>query len=260
MQRLTYLNEQLVKGKILRWHANAFPLPVFIDNLKWYSMPESERFLYKHMVIQAFKEWETVGQGKFSFIIVDSQPDSFINVGWRRVNRKSLGDCSYNYDENSILYSAEVSIGISDGIISKKYMDEAEVYHTILHEIGHALGLGHSPNKGDIMYTPHQYGQTKLSARDINSVRFLYTFPPSSNLESLNSMYSIDCKDIDDVVMQISGASKLLNKTGSEHKKPIQQGRNLQDEQDKLAQIKKFQMSLQNVKLPSDMLNKFKDR
>ena len=35
-----------------------------------------------------------------------------------------------------------VQIGISDGIIHKQYMDENEVYHTILHEIGHAVGRG----------------------------------------------------------------------------------------------------------------------
>ena len=36
--------------------------------------------------------------------------------------------------------------------------------------------------------------------------------------------------------------------------------RDLEEEQDKLAQIKKFHMSIQNVKLPKEIADKFKDK
>lgn len=62
----------------------------------------------------------------------------------------------FQYNRANQLYSAEVSIGLTEGLVHADYMDEGEVYHTILHEIGHAVGLGHSPFKKDIMYTPHQ--------------------------------------------------------------------------------------------------------
>ena len=155
--------------------------------------------------------------------------------------------------------SAEVSIGISDGIIHRKYMDENEVYHTILHEIGHALGLGHSPNTNDIMYTPHQYGQVKLSNRDINTVRWLYSLPDGTTLESLNRTYSLDCNNIDDIIMKISEkkATSTFEKTLRNIKHPT---RNLEEEQEKLAQIKKFHMSIQNIRLPKEITDKFKDR
>ncbi len=259
MHRLTYLQQHLKNGKLIRWPSQCFPLNVYIAPCTWYSMSEADRFFYKRMVIDALNEWERVGAGKFSFNIIESLHDSQMNVEWRRVERKSLGNCSFNYDNESRLYSAEVSIGISDGIIHRKYMDENEVYHTILHEIGHALGLGHSTNPNDIMYTPHQYGVVKLSQRDINSVRWLYSLPYGTSVKSLNSTYSLNYNNIDDIIMKIvSGdVESEFQKTLNSIKIPR---RNLEEEQEKLAQMKKFQMSIQNIKLPKEIADKFKER
>ena len=259
MHRLTYLNNNLKNGRLIRWPEGCFPLPVYIAPCSWYSMSETDKYMYKQMVINALNEWEKAGNGLFSFTVVNNLHDSQMNVEWRRVDRKSLGTCSFSYDNDSRLYSAEVSIGISDGIIHRKYMDENEVYHTILHEIGHSLGLGHSPNTDDIMYTPHQYGQVKLSKRDLNSALWLYNLPYGTSVETLNSTYSISCKTIDDAIIQIStgNAQSQFQKTLNNIKRP---NRNLEEEQEKLAKIKKFQMSLQNIKLPKEIADKFKER
>lgn len=259
MKRLTYLNANLKGGKIIKWTKECFPLPVFIAPFTFYSMTPSDKYVYMNMVIDALNTWESVSGGRFSFTMANSLHDSQMNVEWRRVDRKSLGNCTFNYNKDSLIYSAEVSIGISDGIIHQKYMDENEVYHTILHEIGHALGLGHSNNPNDIMYTPHQYGVVKLSQRDINSVRWLYDLPVGSSAKSLGSAYSLNYQNIDDVIMHIatkgkneSQFNKLLKSTGNNY-------RNLEEEQDKLAEIKKMQMAMQNIKLPKEMLDKFKN-
>lgn len=259
MNRLTYLTTNLLKGKLIRWPEQCFPLPVFIAPCTFYSITEADRIMYQQMAIDAFNEWERVGEGRFSFISTNSLNDSQINLEWRRVDRKSLGTCSFNYDNNSRLYSATVSIGISDGIIHKKYMDENEVYHTILHEIGHSLGLGHSSNSEDIMYTPHQYGQVNLSQRDINTINWLYSLPYGTSLDSLNKAYSLHCTNIDDIIMKIANkeAESDFQKTLKSINIP---SRNLEDEQDKLAKIKKFQMSIQNVKLPKEIADKFKEQ
>ena len=259
MNRLTYLSQHLKNGKLIRWPNQCFPLPVFIAPCSFYSITETDRYMYQQMAINAFNEWEKVSNGKISFVLTTSMNDSQINVEWRRVDRKSLGTCYFNYDKDSRLYSAEVSIGISDGIIHKKYMDENEVYHTILHEVGHAMGLGHSPNSDDIMYTPHQYGQINLSNRDINSIRWLYSLPYGASLESINKAYSLTCTNIDDAIMKIAKgeATSEFQKTLSGINIPK---RNLEEEQEKLAKIKKFQMSIQNVKLPKEIADKFKEK
>ena len=153
-------------------------------------MGEADSYKYKQMVINAFQTWQTQLSGMVVFNIVQNLHDSHINVEWKRVERKSLGNCQFNYDKLGRYYSAEVNIGLSDGIIHRKYMDENEVYHTILHEVGHAIGLGHSPNIEDIMYTPHQYGRINLSRNDIQTARFLYKF--AAKLKNIVAIGLID--------------------------------------------------------------------
>jgi hypothetical protein len=257
MNRLTYLSSNLREGKVIRWPKECFPLPVYIAPCTWYSLSEADRYVYTNMLIDALNLWEQVSGGRISFTEAKSLNDSQMNIEWRRVDRKSLGNCTFSFDKQSRLYSAEVSIGISDGIIHKKYMDENEVFHTILHEIGHALGLGHSNNKGDIMYTPHQYGIVNLSQRDINSLKWLYDLPWGASVSSLNSAYSTSFDNVDDIIMYLaSGKQKsqfqnVIQNTSLKH-------RNLEEEQDKLAQMKKFEMSIQHIKLPKEIQDKFK--
>ena len=257
MNKLTYLNENLKDGALIRWAEQCFPLPVYVAPCKWYSMSGSDRYFYTNMVINALNTWESVSNGKISFLLVNSLNESQMNVEWRRVDRKSLGNCTFSFDREARLYSAEVSIGISDGIIHNQYMDENEVFHTILHEIGHALGLGHSPNDGDIMYTPHRYGVVNLSKRDVDTVNWLYSLPLSATAASLNAQYSTSFNNIDDIVMHIAGgnAESQFQKTMNNI---MRSSRNLVEENVNIGDLKKYQVSFQDVKLPKELSEHFR--
>lgn len=253
MKKLTYLQENLKDGRLIRWPDHCFPLKFYIAPFKWYAA-QNEAYKYHQMVMDALRTWEQASNGKVKFQIVNVLTDSQINLEWRRVDRKSLGYCYYHFDNSARLYSAEVQIGLSDGILHAKYMDETEVYHTILHEIGHSLGLGHSPNKEDIMYTPHQYGSVNLSQGDVTSIQWLYRLPCGACAEEIGRAYSMNVKNIDDMILEL-----LTNKPQSEFERVKNTinipSKDLLDEQTRIAELKKYHISLQDIKIPKKIIN-----
>lgn len=229
------------------------PLNVYISPMKFYSK-QGQDHLYQGMVIKACQEWERVSQGKVKFNIVDNLLSSNINVEWRRIDRKALGHCQFSYDANNRLYGAEVSIGLSDGVMCQRYMAEEEVYHTILHEFGHALGLGHSPYDTDIMYTPHKYGVISLSKRDITTLQWLYKLNQGATINDLVSKFKISSEYPDEIITKYilqnnpSEFEQVKNSINKVEKK------DLLTEQTNIADLKKYNLQIQNIQLSDNVM------
>ena len=245
MEKKTYLQESVKNGRLMRW--NMMPLKVYIAPMKFYSK-QGQDIKYRGFVKKALDEWHRVSNGKVSFVIVDTLLQSNVNIDWKRVERQALGHCYFQYDRANRLYSAEVSIGLTDGLVHADYMDEGEVYHTILHEIGHAVGLGHSPFKKDIMYTPHQKGVLHVGEGDRLSVNWLYTFPQGKSVSEIASKYGVSGNDLDEVVARI--ISKEAKTEFEKVRETVKQEpeRNLLEESETIANIRKYHMSLQNIR------------
>ncbi len=257
MEHITYLQDNLKDNRIIRWPENCFPLKFYIAPFRWYAKTGNDSYKYQALVKRALQEWEKVGGGKVKFKVVNTLNESQINLDWKRVDRKALGHCYFHFDNNSRLYSAEVQIGLSDGILHHQYQDENEVYHTILHEIGHALGLGHSTYDTDIMYTPHKYGVVNLSPRDALSVQWLYRLPYGTSVKEFAQKHNMNTDNIDDVILKIAteGKSHAFEDVKNSIRLPQ---KDLMQEQDKLAEMKKYNLQLQNVRVSEEVKEFFK--
>ena len=251
MQTVTYLEDCFNKGRLSRWADNVMPLKVFIGKFNWYqSKGANDEYKYTQMIIDAFNLWETLSGGLVSFERTMNLYDSNINIEWKRVDRKSLGSCTFNFDKLGRYYSAEVSIGLSDGIIHHKYMDENEVFHTIIHEIGHSIGLGHSKTKGDIMYVPHEYGVVNVSQNDLETLKWLYRFPVGKTREEILALHSsLGAKTVDELVYKLSKNYKSdFEKVKDELSSNIIQ-KDLLQENANIGDLKKYLMEINNIKV-----------
>lgn len=249
MEKRTYVSESLINGRLMRW--TYMPLNVYIAPMKFYSKA-GEDYKYRGMVKRALEEWQTATKGKVAFKIVDTLLESQINIEWKRVERKALGYCNFSYDGQQRLYGAEVSIGLTEGRVHADYMDENEVYHTIVHEIGHAIGLGHSPNKKDIMYTPHQKGINKVSSGDVLTVNWLYKFPQGATISEISSILKTGGNDIDEMIAKVISQNDA-GQNSNTPKKSMTPNRDLLEEQENIANLKKYNLALQHLQISQEM-------
>jgi predicted Zn-dependent protease len=132
------------------WNLENFPLKIYVKS------SNSRYFKQKFMdyVEYAFKVWQLADNRiKYKFINTENNADikiTFVEDLTKKYEENYLGltDYDYNGSNKIILANIQISLLKSDS----NPVTDGEIKATIIHEVGHSLGLGHSDYEGDIMY------------------------------------------------------------------------------------------------------------
>ena len=176
-----YLQQLQAKDAVHAWPKEMMPLKVYISNKN----VNGYRPIFKEFIIRALNTWCDVSAKKLSYKLVDDKKSADMIVSWTHDplpmeesgrQRQKAGLTNTNLDENSHqITDARVRIRTVNGFEPNKLITDGEAASVSMHEIGHAMGLGHSTCCSDIMYFGSSSKQTGFpSKRDKATIAALY--------------------------------------------------------------------------------------
>ena len=197
-----YIEQVPINSMILRWNISTFPLKIYIGAMKNMNVPN----YYMDVITRAFGQWTTSsGFLKFSFIDNPDNADILVLFDELPANSCDSNGCRYVVAFASPTVKGEtlkrMTITVYDKDPNGNYFSDKELYNTVLHEIGHAMGImGHSYSTNDLMYMGNQVGSTNppvikyrsefqyISYQDVSTVRLLYNLGPDITNTSLSEV------------------------------------------------------------------------
>lgn len=99
----------------------------------------------------ALEDWERASGGKLKLEKTTDRKQANIRVNWVGANQGLYGEARPFQEGN--LIGAEVYVDVANAAHPDSMLRDTIVYLTCLHETGHAIGLSHTDQFADIMYS-----------------------------------------------------------------------------------------------------------
>ena len=166
-----YINNSKIKGQLCGWQqpfVNVFITPI-LANLN------NKDFLYSQ-VEKAYQTWNLYlkqNNINVTFQKTNNPQSADITVHWVKVGRVYEGMCKYLSVVGNNIKKVSIEVGLPNEY-SPKEVTDLSIYCAIMHEFGHALGLGHGVEVDDIMYVPHQKNISLPSENDLYVLKEIY--------------------------------------------------------------------------------------
>lgn len=239
---------------------------IFFEPIKYPDYRQYHNF-YKGLAIKAFSAWSKATDYNISFEIVDKEYKADLLIFFSTSSIKAIG-ISYTEYLPSIGGSIKGKECISIAIRNAKNepVNSDTIYHVILHEIGHFFGLGHSDDEIDVM---SQKGfPIEFSKNDLFVLRLVYSIGMGKPYKQVKKHIEECVKNFLDTgyieteepicLPTFNNEEFLLEnsdvKTNPRNNEIIPSNENnylatenLPENLDKISDIKKYQITLQNL-------------
>lgn len=172
----TYLNEMLAAGgdSMLRRWDNRQSSPVRV----WFAPTFAANFqpAFIDAVRRAFGLWSSAGVPVAFDLNADSSTAEVVFRWKPQFDIERSGQTDLHWDQDGHIQSAVVTLATFDP--KGRAMDVDDIRVVAEHEIGHVLGLDHSPDSLDLMFPTAKVRE--LSDRDVRTMLLLYLLTPGS--------------------------------------------------------------------------------
>ena len=171
-----YIADSLVNGRICRF--NKSTVFIFVTPISA-MISEAEKQDYCFVLKKAVEIWNNYAPVRFE--ITENQTSADIVVIWTRAGIKFEGMCKFRSIIASEIRAVTIEIGLPNPN-SPKIINKDTILHTFLHELGHAMGLGHGVDENDLMFVPHKKTLSMPSENDLFVLDYLYSQPVGTHL------------------------------------------------------------------------------